>query len=457
MSFDVDDTIVAIATAAGGAQRGIVRVSGPGTIACLQRSLSLPLVPSRRATVNSVRLNLTGFGSSLPAEIYLWPNQRSYTRQPAAEIHAVGSPPILEAVLASLCRAGARLAQPGEFTLRAFLGGRLDLTQVEAVLGVIDAQDQRELKSALSQLAGGVSRPLNDLREQLLNLLADLEAGLDFVDEDIEFITPTQLRSQLETAAQAVAALAARLGTRGHTGRVPRVVFRGAPNVGKSSLLNALTGESAALVSPEAGTTRDYVSRLVRWDGLDLELVDTAGIEPAALESSIAGHAQHMSSQQVERADLTVLCLDASRDTGKDDCAIHSGGAFISPELVVFTKCDQGSIQWASYPKKTPNAISTSSLSGMGLGELRRRIVSTLHPMTGETSPIPDTTARCQESLELAAQSLSRARELSAQNLGDEFVAAEIRTALTELGRMAGTVYTNDVLDRVFSRFCIGK
>ncbi len=456
MSFDVDDTIVAIATAAGGAPRGIVRVSGPGTIACLQRSLSLPLVPSRQAIVKSARLSLAGFGSSLQAEIYLWPNQRSYTRQPAAEIHIVGSPPILEAVLASLCRAGARLAQPGEFTLRAFLGGRLDLTQVEAVLGVIDAQDQRELKSALSQLAGGVSRPLNDLREQLLNLLADLEAGLDFVDEDIEFITPTQLRSQLESAAQAVAALADRLRTRGHAGRVPRVVFRGAPNVGKSSLLNALTGESAALVSPEAGTTRDYISRLMRWEGLDLELVDTAGIEPPPSENSIAGHAQRISSQEVERADLTVLCLDASRPTSEWNypSQIRTG---VPDELVVLTKCDQVPLQYASIQHSAPSVISTSSLSGIGLDELRRRIVSALHPMTGEAAPIPDTTARCRESLELASQSLSRARELSSQQLGDEFVAAEIRTALTELGRMAGTVYTNDVLDRVFSRFCIGK
>src|SRR3954454_5157463 len=196
MAFDLDDTIAAIATASGGGLRGIVRISGPKSVEIaagfMGAELSESLPTCRRATMHLPReLGL------VPMTLYLWPTTSSYTRQPSAELHLPGSPPILEAGLEAVCQAGARLARPGEFTLRSFLAGRLDLTQAEAVLGVIDADSRQELESALAQLAGGVARPLRALREQLLDLLAQLEAGLDFVDEDIEFIAAAELKRQL--------------------------------------------------------------------------------------------------------------------------------------------------------------------------------------------------------------------------------------------------------------------
>jgi tRNA modification GTPase len=257
----LDETIVAIASAPAGAARGIVRLSGPNAVEQVARVFqSEPVVDLsavRKATglQGSVAIGQRKLGASL----FLWPNSRSYTRQPVAEIHTTGSPPLLEVIVQSLCAVGARLAQPGEFTMRAFLAGRLDLTQAEAVLGVIDAADRRQLQTALSQLAGGFSQPLVQLRSGLLDLLADLEAGLDFTEEDIRFVSTDELQNRVSTAAAELERLSSQLGNRSVAGRLPRVVLAGPPNVGKSSLFNALIGSGAAIVSPQAGTTRDYL------------------------------------------------------------------------------------------------------------------------------------------------------------------------------------------------------
>ncbi|MEX0612814.1 MAG: hypothetical protein WD229_11905, partial [Pirellulales bacterium] len=230
MSYHADDTICAIATAPGGAARGMVRVSGPDALRIIAQLFQprdgqpLDAVRGPTALAGDVAVELGvdrgstnppltpsyrgGESTRVPCDLFLWPTVRSYTREPLAELHTVGSPPLVEALLATVCRAGARLAEPGEFTLRAFLAGRLDLTQAEAVLGVIDAADRRQLDTALAQLAGGLSQPLSRLRDELLNLLAHLEAGLDFVDEDIEFISPSDLVAHLAKVQAQVAQIA---------------------------------------------------------------------------------------------------------------------------------------------------------------------------------------------------------------------------------------------------------
>ena len=184
--WPLEETIVGLASAAGGAPRGVLRMSGPNLLTCLEACFQLSDgygLPRRQAQVVPSMLRLQPPFAALPGELYVWPGTRSYTRQPSAEFHTLGAPPLLAAAMETVCRHGARLAQPGEFTLRAFLAGRLDLTQAEAVLGVIDAEDRQALDTALGQLAGGLSRPLDSLRNHLLDLLADLEAGLDFVEE----------------------------------------------------------------------------------------------------------------------------------------------------------------------------------------------------------------------------------------------------------------------------------
>ena len=221
----------------------------------------------------------------------LWPGPRTYTGQPLAEIHATGSPPLLRQILAHCLARGARLAEPGEFTLRAFLSGRIDLTQSEAVLGVIDARSPAQLDAALRQLAGGLASPIAGLRDRLADVLAHLEANLDFAEEpDVDPLGREALADSLDEAAAEVDRLADRLRGRDRADGRPRVVLVGPPNAGKSRLFNALLGLDRAIVSPVAGTTRDYLEAPCDCDGLAVDLVDTAGLEAA--RGPIEGRAQ---------------------------------------------------------------------------------------------------------------------------------------------------------------------
>jgi tRNA modification GTPase len=445
MTLDLDDTIVAIASAPGGALRGIVRLSGPASATCVAKVFRAADAAVRSASVLSGEVMLPRSMGTVPARLYLWPDRRSYTRQPAAELHTLGSPPLLEALVESLCQAGARLARPGEFTLRAFLAGRLDLTQAEAVLGVIDARGQAQLDTALAQLAGGLAGPLAALRERLLDLLAHLEAGLDFVEEDIEFITPADLDAQLAATAQEVAQLAQRMRSRRDTAGLPRVVLVGEPNAGKSSLFNAMAGSDAAIVSGVAGTTRDYLTCRLVAEGQEFLLVDTAGETSAREKLSIAGLAQATTARQRREADVTIVCSEAGGAFRFTHAPCDYDGA-----IQVWTKCDQHS------PPHAASGIRTSSQTGEGLSELTQAIATRLSELAAD-AVVASTAARCGESLELAAAALVRARDLVASDAGEELVAAEVRTALEGLGQVAGAVYTDDVLDRVFGRFCIGK
>jgi tRNA modification GTPase len=367
------------------------------------------------------------------------------------EIHTLGSVPILDAALSSACQAGARLAQPGEFTLRAFLAGRLDLTQAEAILGVIDARGAAELDVALRQLAGGLARPLHDLREQLLDLLAHLEAGLDFVEEDIEFITAVELARQLGEIRAAIAAIQSQMEQRGQASSEPDVVFIGSPNVGKSSLFNAVCGSNCAIVSSTAGTTRDYVTRRMELHGRPVVFVDTAGIELSA-EVGVAAAAQQVAENQSRQAALQLLCLDATRPlNGWEWDQVAQVPAI--PRLIVQTKCDQDRRCDYSGP-----VFATSSWTGTGIEQLLCVIEERLNTeAAGERNFVGTTAARCRDSLRRIAESLERAAQLVHEESGEELIAAEIRIALDDLGAVVGAVYTDDLLDRIFGRFCIGK
>jgi tRNA modification GTPase len=429
--------------------------------------------------------------SPLPCELYLWPGGRSYTGQPVAEIHTVGSPPLLEAVVQAICAAGARLAEPGEFTLRAFLVGRIDLTQAEAVLGVIDAADPGQLDVALVQLAGGLAGPLHRLRDRLLDLLANLEAGLDFTDQDLPSITAEELTRQLGEAAEEVAKLGRQMASRGEAAPAVRAVLVGWPNVGKSSLFNVLTRQAGALVSEHPGTTRDYLTAELDLGGVKCQLIDTAGMGPepigqvavAAAPRSIEQAAREAARRQSRQADVRIFCLECTRplnDWERNELEQGAGSSLV----VVLTKIDVGSGQCAggsgqnrlcataspeAVPSLTPGeallaskqwhtAVPTSSLTGEGIDllrdELRRAVLSA--GVSG-TEVVAGTALRCRESLRLAAASLKRARRIARRGTGEELVAAEVRVALSEVGKVVGAVYTDDVLERIFSRFCIGK
>jgi tRNA modification GTPase len=337
--------------------------------------------------------------------------------------------------------------------MRAFLAGRLDLTQAEAVLGVIDAHDCRELSIALSQLAGGLATPLHELRDALLDLLADLEASLDFADEEIEFISNDDLQRRLADASSHVSRILAQLSARDKRDEAPRVVFVGRPNVGKSSLFNALAGESAAIVSPLAGTTRDYLVKRADADGLEVLLIDTAGAaEFGADNESIAEAAQEMMETQAAQADLQILCIDSTRSLNTWERAQVTAAGDV-PRLIALTKIDAPQV-----PDLPQADVATSSRTGMGLSQLRRSLRQRIEAIAErEYVVVASTASRCRESLKTAANALERSHQLVVGKLGEELVAVEIRLALEELGKVVGAVYTDDVLDRIFSRFCIGK
>jgi tRNA modification GTPase len=500
----LDDTIAAIASASGGAARGIVRLSGPDVRQCLEACFTISPLPMAGTTKWSGQggradalknpsileglVLLPGFHSPLPCEIYLWPAGRSYTGQTVAEFHTLGSPPLLESLLKTLCAAGARLAESGEFTLRAFLSGRIDLTQAEAVLGVIDAADPRQLRAALTQLAGGLADPLHRLRDELLELLAHLEAGFDFVEEDISFIAPDEIERQLASAIERTASLLEKMSSRNVAETAVKAVLIGRPNAGKSSLFNTLTKKCGAIVSSIPGTTRDYLTAELDLDGAKCQLIDTAGIEsnlPSPIGRGAGGEgfsgkvdsndidivSQSATQEQHQLATILILCLDASssiNDWEKEQLE----KADPNSTLIALTKIDcsshddrQRNDERSAWTRRLNVdrdsnlcAIATSSATGEGIELLRaelRRAICSLD--AGKSEVVAGTAARCRESLAAAEQALRRALSLQHKKTGEEFVASEIRLALEELGRVVGAVYTDDVLDRIFSRFCVGK
>lgn len=455
----MDERIAAIATAPGRALRGMVRISGPEVLSCLHHCFTpddgrIQLEHVTSATSIAGKLTLDGFHSSVACRLYFWPKNRSYTRSPLAELHTIGSPPILAATLKALCVAGARVALPGEFTLRAFLAGRINLIQAEAVLGVIDAQDQRHLDVALEQLSGGLAQPLNQLRDLLLDLLAELEAGLDFADQDIQFISNQELETKLDKAAKAVARIEMQMDQRTEVTDGLRVVLVGWPNVGKSSLFNELAGVAGAdaLVSANAGTTRDYLTATLDLDGMTCQLIDTAGTQNQRPTDKTGAAAQEASILQHRRANLLLFCIDCTRRLNEwEKTQLEAGSP--QDQLLVLTKTDK--------PRSTDlnlSAVETSSKNGEGIELLREKIRAALIQCgTLECPVVAGTATRCYESLRMADECLTRASDLANQPGHEELIAAEVRTALGELGKVVGTVYTEDVLERIFSRFCIGK
>jgi tRNA modification GTPase len=361
-------TIVAIASSLAPARRGIVRISGDRAVEVLT-AMAIGFVPRRgeRAYREAVRLGLGVPLCQIDAAALVWPTGRSYTGSPSVEIHAVGSLPILESIVAAAIAAGARPAAAGEFTMRAFLAGRIDLTQAEAVLGVIDATDRERLDAALEQLAGNVSRPLREVRDRLLDLLADIEAGLDFVDEDIEFIDDAAIARGLRESREVIDAVATQLRGRHRATAIPDVVLRGLPNVGKSSLLNALAGRDVAIVSDIAGTTRDVV-----WHELEIgegrvRLIDTAGIEEERDE--IARQSCELGRKSEREGALTLVCVDCgdADETVAVGGSVSVGGSTAS-RLMVATRCDRevdpvrlGRLRQAGW-------VLTSAATGEGLG-----------------------------------------------------------------------------------------
>ncbi len=436
------DTITALSTASGPGARAIVRLSGPASAAVLASLFAAPqpLVAGQR-TLLSGHLRLPDL-APVPADVYFWAAPHSYTGQDVAEIHLLSSPPLIELLIAQLLQAGCRAAQSGEFTLRAFLAGKLDLTRAEAVHAVIESGSRDELKHALKQLAGGMARPLQELRDDLLNLLADVEAALDFADEDIRFVRPEETLQRLGKALAQVTLLGKQLEQRGLADRVFRVVLTGRPNAGKSSLFNALAGGDA-LVSPQPGTTRDYLVQRLDLGGVRIELIDTPGwqTEPGTIETQ----AQTLACEQSEQADLLLLCLESGYPLAPEEERMRRQAH--PPSVAISTKCDLGNAH--------PAGLATSAVTGSGIDSLRSLLAE--RARRHKQPALAPSLSRCRHHVESCLEQLRRAHSIVLFEEPPELLALELRGALEQLGEMIGTVYTDDLLDRIFSRFCIGK
>ncbi len=442
-SFHLDDTIVALSSAPGAGVRAIVRLSGPQACALVSSLLVSGAPLPRGQHHRQEELRLPTLDAPLPVEVHVWVSPRSYTGQDMVELHTPGSPPLVDLLIATLLDQGARAAGPGEFTLRAFLAGKLDLTRAEAVLGVIDAGSRAELRQALGQLAGGVARPLQELRDDLLNLLADVEAGLDFSEEDITFVQQEDLLHRLSKGLALITLVGKQVDQRGMGERPFRVALAGRPNAGKSSLFNALGGKSSALVSPEPGTTRDYLLQRLEVEGGALELIDTAGWQ--AVNGTIEEQAQQLGREQTREADLVLLCIDANHAPTPEE------EAFLTqkdpPVVHVATKSDQAPV--------LPGVLATSASTGTGLDDLKRWLGERVR--RHRRPALAPSLSRCRHHVARCLDHLRRAHRAVLEEDPAEIVALEVRGALTQLGEMVGAVYTDDLLDRIFSRFCIGK
>ena len=454
MRFDTESTICAIATGAEGAFRGAIRVTGPDSLAIVAKALdptdALDWNVSRATRLlSSIELPVLG---NVDVAVFVWPDGRSYTGQPSAELHCLGNIQILQSIQARLIENGATLAQPGEFTLRAFLAGRLDLTQCEAVLGVIHASNDRSLNVALSQLAGGLSEPLAQLRTTLVNLLADIEAGLDFVDEDISFISQSQIMERLEQSVEVVREMLHQMESRAGQTVQLQVAIVGPPNAGKSSFINAIAKQPISIVSSEPGTTRDYIRLRLNLESASIDILDTAGLEsiegttPRAL-------AQGFTQKQIENADLILYCLSVE-DSESVEREFEDQSA---PIWLIRTKCDLPSVD-RNLSQRYDAVFSISTKHTESIDRVLKGLSDWVATkMESFNQVVPLTAARCQASLNNALLALANAKEAAEFRLGDEVIASEIRLSLDEIGLVAGTVYTDDILDALFSRFCIGK
>ena len=455
MHLNVNETIAAIASAPGNALRGIIRLSGDATQDQLLKSfefqnqefVSRQLLAADDAIRIDAPIRLEQ-ELDLDLQVLFWPDKRSYTRQPSAELHCIGAPCILQLLLEKLFESGCRAAEPGEFTLRAFLAGRIDLTQAEAVLGIIDARNRRQFDTAFEQLAGGIGGPVARSRDQLISILAELEAGLDFVEEDIEFISPGQLHLQLTAACESLDQLLTQIQERHIESDLPRVVLVGKPNVGKSSLFNKLTS-GKSLVSNQQGTTRDYVTATVEVNGRKFELVDTAGLdtlnESSVIDQLMCGQTQ----SAMDFADMLILCLESGTDPNTWEQEILESAN--CPLVVAWTKCD------LEFDPAIGSGVQTSAVRAMGISELREQITAASSQLNCDANQNSATVIRTRECIVQAANSLQIAQTSALAGTSEELIAAEIRNALDYLGRVVGKIYTDEILDQVFSRFCIGK
>jgi tRNA modification GTPase len=446
----LNDTIAAISTALGEAAISVVRISGSQALQIAARVARLPVkVTPRQAHLVPI---VDEDGGALDHGLLLYfKGPASYTGEDIIEFHGHGGVLVTQRVLDRWLACGARAADPGEFTQRAFLNGKMDLTQAEAVMDLIHAQSTLALRAANEQLGGAIGREATAMQDEIIPVLAHIEAYIDFPEEDISPETGADLLRRIDTVLER----AQKLIATSEQGRIlrhgARTVISGAPNVGKSSLLNVLLGFERAIVSPTAGTTRDTIEEIIQVHGIPLRLVDTAGLREAGDDIERVGIQR--TERELERADLVIEVVDGSLPGGNDRLNL-------SPELarrriLILNKSDLGiHADWSGKA----GAIPLSCHTGEGVEPLRdaiRAVIATAGPLATD-HPIA-INARHKAAFERSAGCLLAARGALERQEAPEFIALEIREALQALGDVIGQVDVERILDVIFSTFCIGK
>ena len=447
---------MALATPPGRGGIAVVRLSGPDAFAIAQKLLERPVtLTPRRAVLARIAVQLI----QDDAIVLPFRGPASYTGEDVVEVSVHGSTVIAGAVVRAAVEAGARMAQPGEFTLRAFVNGRLDLAQAEAVRDLVEATTPLQAKVAFDQLTGTLSGRLAEIERELFGLSARLEASIDFPDEGYRFVGPGEVAAVLRGVRERVESLI----REGRQGRLVRegatVAIVGRTNVGKSTLFNQLVGHERAIVTPVPGTTRDLLTEVVSLDGLRVTLVDTAGVRESGDLVEREGVAR--ADRARAAADLVVLVLDGSVPLEAEDRRLLEATAS-SPRVVVRNKADLAAAAWeAASDAATPAAIPLSAYSGVGVSDLIRSINRELGWAGASESPVLSNTRH----IELLGRVHDALRDsetlLAAADAGDvvpeEVVLADLQRARAALEEVTGKRTTDELLGEVFSKFCIGK
>jgi tRNA modification GTPase len=447
--MNLRDTIVAISTPVGRGGLGIVRLSGPDSRKISEAILRFPHEPRWHTWTSELAELVDPAGGGVDQVVVsFFEGPRSYTAEDVVEISCHGAPVVLRFCLQRAVGHGGRIAEPGEFTLRAYINGRIDLPQAEAVRDLIDATTLYQARVAAQQIGGSVSRRIQPAKEQLVELISLLEAGIDFAEDDVSVAPADEILRRLSLVERAVQDLVASFASGKLVYEGFTLAITGRPNVGKSSLFNRLLEQDRAIVTDIPGTTRDTVSEATSIEGIPVKLVDTAGIREG--KDLVESLGIERSYQAMADADLTLVVLDASTDMTEEDRRLIDNLQDRQP-LLVGNKCDLGQ-------RINGDALPVSALTGKGIPQLREAILQRLAP-NGLAAPESGsvTNVRHESLLRESLEALVNARRAVEFQIPHEMLLVDLYAALRPIDAVTGATTADDILNRIFSTFCIGK
>ena len=455
-----NDTIVALSTPPGRSGIGVIRVSGPDALKILQTLLAAePYNPTPNVLSLKSLIDPNSAETLDEALVCFFKAPHSFTGEDIVELHCHGSPVLLRTIIDLILELGARLADPGEFSLRAVTNGRLKLTEAEAIRDVIDAQTDTALRQATRQMKGEISNQLRPAKEQLLEIIVRLESALEFVEDDLPAIASQELIASLEELQQDLSRLRSTFGTGRLLREGIRVALVGRPNVGKSSLFNSLVGHGRAIVTGIPGTTRDTLTESIGVDGVPVLLIDTAGIRSSSDEIELIGVAR--ARREAADADLLIVVVDGSESLRDEDRFVLAEVSGVR-HIVALNKSDLPTFSTAMFDERQadadcPAVVSVSAKSEAGLEGLRAAILQPFANGNAHSEGLLITNARHHDLLVRAIEAIASSEQLLDERASEEMVLVGLHNALRYLGEITGETTTEEILGQIFSTFCIGK